>query len=39
MSVGEIIGVGVLARIDGELVATPDAHWIANESPDKTASR
>ena len=25
MSVGEIIGAGVMARIDGELVATPDA--------------
>jgi short subunit dehydrogenase-like uncharacterized protein len=25
MSVGEIIGAGVLARIDGELVSTPDA--------------
>ena len=25
MSVGEIIGAGVLARIDGHLVATPDA--------------
>ncbi|WP_026083213.1 saccharopine dehydrogenase family protein [Pseudomonas tolaasii] len=25
MSVGEIIGAGVMARVDGELVATPDA--------------
>lgn len=26
LSVGEIIGAGVMARIDGELLATPDAH-------------
>jgi short subunit dehydrogenase-like uncharacterized protein len=25
MSVGEIIGAGILARVDGELIATPDA--------------
>jgi short subunit dehydrogenase-like uncharacterized protein len=36
MSVSEIIGAGVLARVDGELVATPDAqprHFDFGEGP------